>query len=128
MDARVENPTGDASIGRLFHQLVDDGRAMIGAEARLYKEIALYRAGKARSGLIALGAALFLVNAGLVAAFVGLTIGLARYTGPVAAGLLVFAAAGAVGFLLVRYGIGKVRSLSGDPEEKAALAQGERTV
>jgi hypothetical protein len=124
MDARVENPN-DTSVGELFHKLLDEGREMAGAEARLYKEIALYRAGKAKGGLAALGAAIFLVNAGLVAAMVGFVIGLAPYIGPVASGLAVLAASAMVGFLLFRYGAGKLRALSGDAEEKAALTAGE---
>ena len=125
MDARANDP-GDASIGDLLHTLVEDGRALVGAEVALYKEIALYRAGRARTGLIALVAGGLLAFAGLVAALVGCVLGLAPLIGPFAAGLIVLAVAGALGFLLVRYGAGKLAALSGSPEEKAALAAGER--
>lgn len=124
MDARVENPT-ESSIGDLFHQLVDDGRTLARAEVNLYKQIALYRAGKAKSGLVALVAGGLLAYAGLIAALVGLVMGLEDIIGPVAAGLVVLAIAGGVAFLLVRYGMGKMSALSGDPEEKAALQAGE---
>lgn len=121
---RPEDPA-DSSIGDLLNQLVDDGRAFARAEAKLYKEIALYRAGKAKIGVAALAAGGFLAFAGLIAFLVGLVIGLADLIGPVAAGLVVFAVAGIVGFLLVRFGLARMAALSGDPEEKAALAAGE---
>lgn len=120
------NDPNESSIGDLLHTLVEDGRALVGAEVALYKEIALYRAGRARTGLIALVAGGLLAFAGLVAALVGCVLGLAPLIGPFAAGLLVLAVAGALGFLLVRYGAGKLAALSGSPEETAALAAGER--
>ncbi|HEY9554104.1 phage holin family protein [Allosphingosinicella sp.] len=125
MHGRIENPD-DNSIGDLVQQLVDEGRNVASAEANLYKQIALYRIGKARTGAIALAAGGFLAFAGLIAALVGLLMGLANLIGPVAAGLVVLAMTGAVGYLLVRYGIGKMAALSGDAEEKAALLTGER--
>lgn len=125
MDARVQHPT-ESSIGDLFGQLVDDGKNLVRAEVDLYKQVALYRAGKAKSGVAALVAGGLLAYAGLIALLVGLVLGLAPLVGPVLGGLIVFAVAGIVGFLLFRYGTSKMASLSGDPEEKAALAAGER--
>lgn len=125
MHGRLERPDDD-SIGDLIQQLVEDGRNVAAAEVRLYKQIALYRIGKARTGAIALAAGGFLAFAGLIAALVGLVMGLADLIGPVAAGLVVLAATGAIAFLLVRFGLGKMAALSGDAEEKAALSAGER--
>lgn len=124
MDAPVQNPT-DTSLGDLFGRLVDDGRTLVRAEFGLYKEVALYRAGKARTGIAALAAGGLLAFAGLIACMVGLVMGLAPLIGPVAGGLVVLAIAGIVGFLLIRFGIGKMGALSGDAEERAALAAGE---
>ena len=125
MHGRVENPD-DNSIGDLIQQLVDEGRSVASAEANLYKQIALYRIGKARTGAIALAAGGFLAFAGLIAALVGMVMGLAVLIGPVAAGLVVLAVTGLIGFILVRFGIDKMAALSGDAEEKAALTAGER--
>ncbi|HEX8533998.1 MAG TPA: phage holin family protein [Allosphingosinicella sp.] len=129
MDARVQTPRpddpADASIGDLFHQLVDDGRSFARAEANLYTQIARYRVGKAKNGIIALAATWFLLNAALIAFFVGLVMGLAELIGPVGAGLGVLAITGLIGFFLVRYGIGKLSALRGDQEEKTALKAGE---
>ncbi|WP_158274703.1 phage holin family protein [Sphingosinicella humi] len=125
MHGRIERPDDD-SLGDLIQQLVEDGRNVAAAEVRLYKQIALYRIGKARTGAIALAAGGFLAFAGLIAALVGLVMGLAVLIGPVAAGLVVLAATGAIAFLLVRFGLGKMAALSGDAEEKAAISAGER--
>ena len=129
MDARVQTPRpddpADASIGDLFHQLVDDGRSFARAEANLYAQIARYRVGKAKNGIIALAATWFLLNAALIAFFVGLVMGLADLIGPVGAGFAVLAVTGIIGFFLVRFAIGKLSALGGDAEEKTALKAGE---
>ena len=113
MDARVSTPRaenpGDNSIGDLFHQLVDDGRSLVTAEVNLYKQIGLYRFGKARNGLIALAAAGFLAYAGLIAFLVGVVMGLADFLGPVLGGLVVLAVTGIAASIL----------------EKAAIKAGE---
>lgn len=127
MDARVESPS-DNSIGDLLAQLVEEGRTVARAEANLYKQIALYRAGKARTGLIAIAVGGVLALAGLVAALVGVVMGLAVLVGPVLAGIVVLAVTGLIGFLLIRFGAGKMGALSGDDEEKAALLEGERNL
>jgi hypothetical protein len=129
LDARVQNARpddpADSSIGDLFHQLVDDGRTFVGAEVNLYKQIALYRAGKAKSGIVALVAGGLLAFAGLIAFLVGVVMGLADLIGPVAGGLVVLAVTGIIAFVLVRFGAGKMGALSGDPDEKQALLAGE---
>ena len=54
--------------------------------------------------------------------------GLAPLVGPVLGGVIVLVAAGGIGFLLIRQGAGKMAALSGDEDEKAALAVGERNL
>ena len=124
MDARVQNPA-DSSIGDLFSQVVADGRNLVSAEVNLYKQIARYRAGKAKNGAIALVAGGFLAYAGLIAFLVGVVMGLADLVGPVLGGLIVLLAAGIIAFLLFRYGASKMAALSGDPDEKEAIRAGE---
>jgi hypothetical protein len=130
LEARVQtsrpDDPADASIGDLFHQLVDDGKSFARSEANLYKQIARYRVGKAKNGIIALVAAYFLLSSALIAFFVGLVMGLADLVGPVAGGFIVLAVTGIVGFLLVRYATGKLAALGGDEEEKTALKAGEQ--
>ena len=123
---RLAEDPADSSIADLLHQLVEDGRSYASAEADLYKQIALYRVGKAKNGIIALVASGFLAYAALIAFLVGLVIGLADLIGPVLGGLVVLAVSGGIAFFLLRYGAGKVSALGGDPEEKAALRRGEQ--
>ena len=127
MAARVNNPDPtDRPIGELFGQLVDDGRDLVRAELGLYKKVALYRARKAKTGAVALAAGGFIAYAGLIAFLVGIVMGLAPLVGPVLGGLIVLAVTGLVGFLLIRFGAAKMAALGGDPDEKAAIAAGER--
>lgn len=125
MDARTGMPHDD-SIGGLFHRLADEGKAYVRAEANLYKQIAAYRTSKAMPGIVALVATFLLVNAALVAAMVGVVLGLAKWVGPVAAGLIVLLVTAGIGYLLVRYAMTRLQALSGDAEERAALLEGER--
>jgi hypothetical protein len=128
MDARVQTPRtedpADSSIGDLVHQLVEDGKSYASAEANLFKQIALYRFGNAKNGLVALVAGGFLAYAALIAFMVGLVMGLADLIGPVAGGLVVLAVVGGISFLLIRYGAGKMAALGGDADERAALKHG----
>lgn len=114
--------TGESSIGELFGRLAEDGKAYARAEVNLYRAIAARRLGQARNGAIALIAALFLVNAALIALLVGFALQLAKWIGPALGGLVVFLVIGIVGFLLVRYGAGKLGALAGDEDERKALA------
>jgi hypothetical protein len=126
LDAQTSRPS-EPTIGELFGRLADEGKSFARAEANLYRTIAMRRVGLAKNGAIALVAALFLVNAGLVALMVGLALQIAKWTGPALGGLILFAAVGILGFVLVRYGIGKLTALGGDADERAALAAGEKT-
>jgi len=121
MDAPAGRP-GESSIGELFGRLAEDGRNFVQAEIGLYRKVAVRRAGLARNGAIALAAALFLVNAALVALLVGLAMQLSAWVGPALGGLIVFLVAAAIGFALVRYGGAKLAALGGDADERAALS------
>ena len=125
----MDAPAGrssEPSIGELFGRLAEDGKAYARAEIGLYKAIAARRVGRARNGAIALVAALLLVNAALIALLVGFAMQIGEWIGPALGGLAVFLIVGIVGFLLVRYGAAKLGALGGDPEERAALAAGEK--
>lgn len=125
MDAPIENPE-DRAIKDLFHQLVNDGRDYVGAEVALYKEVALYRIGKARTGLVALASGILIGLAAVVALIVGLVMGLAVLIGPVLAGLVVAAIAGLAAYLLVRFGVARLAVVAGDADEKAAIGRREQ--
>ncbi len=125
MDARVQNPA-EAGIGDLFSELVADGRNLVTAEVNLYKQIARYRVGKAKNGVVALVAGGLLAFAALIAFMVGVVIDLGDMVDSAAlGGLIVLAVTGVVAFVLFRYGAGKMAALSGDEDEKAAIRAGE---
>lgn len=121
----MQNPA-ESSIGDLFHKLVDDGRSLVGAEVGLYKQIAVYRASKAKNGIIALVAGGLLAFAALIAFMVGLMMELADlFDSSALGGLALLVITGVIAFLLFRFGAGKMAALSGDADEKAALREGE---
>ena len=124
----MDAPRGvpEASIGDLFSRLKEDGTAYVRAEVGLFSAIARHRVGKARNGAIALVAAIFLLNAALITLVVCIALALATLIGPLLAGIATFLAVGVIAFLLVRWGAGKLTALSGDQEEKAALAAGAK--
>ena len=124
MDAPAHDPR-EESIGDLFGRLIDDGRSYARAEIDLYKQIALHRAGRARTGLVALVAGAVLLLSSLTALILGFVLGLAAVIGPVLAGLAVAAVLAIAGYLLVRYGLTGIKAMSGDEEERQALARGE---
>lgn len=124
MDSPAEHKD-ESSLGDLFGRLGDDGRAFVKAEAGLYKAIALRRAGKAKNGAIALVAAALLANAALIVLLIGIALELSPHVGPFFGALIVVVAAGLIAFLLVRYGAVRMKALSGDEEERKALAAGE---
>jgi hypothetical protein len=125
VDARPQDPA-DASIGDLFHKLVDDGKTLVGAEVNLYKQIASYRAAKAKNGVIALVVGGVLALTALIALMVGIMMDIGDWLDSFAlGGLIVLAVTGLVAFLLFRWGAGKMGALSGDEEERQALRQGE---
>jgi hypothetical protein len=81
-------PSSERPVGELVHQLIEEGRAYARAEIDLIKAIAAAK-GKA----LALPAALFGIAficalAGVTALAVGVVIALAKFIGPLAAGLV----------------------------------------
>jgi hypothetical protein len=124
LDAPASDPR-EESIGDLAGRLVDDGRAYARAELELLKRIARHRAGRARNGLILLAVGAVLLLSSLTALILGLVLGLAVLIGPVLAGLAIAALLAGAGYALVRVGLGGVRALGGDAEEREAIGRGE---
>ena len=124
MDAPAQDPR-EESIGDLFGRLVDDGRSYAQAEIALLKQIARHRAARARTGLILLvsGGVLLLVS--VIALTLGLVLGLAALTGPLLAGIIIAALLAGIGYGLIRFGLGGLKALGGDEEERQAIRRGE---
>jgi hypothetical protein len=124
LDAPVRNPQ-EESIADLVGKLIDEGREVARTEVALYKQIALRRSARAKSGLVQLVAAGILAwFAGLALTF-GLVLALATLIGPLASGLLLAAAMGVGAYVLLQKGLKGLQALSGDEEERVALARGE---
>ena len=124
MEAPAQDPR-DESVGDLVARLIEDGRSYARAEVELLRQIARHRAARARNGLIALAAGAVLLLSSLTALILGFVLGLATLIGPVLAGIAVAAVLAGGGYLLVRIGLGGLRALSGDEEERQAIARGE---
>lgn len=117
MDARVQVPN-EASVGELFKRLTDDAANLFRAELNLYRQTAFRRVVRARGGIVAIVAGALIVNSALVALLIGLVLGVARFIGPVGAGLVVAAAAALAGYFLIRWGISKIGELSREADSK----------
>ena len=115
----------EESIADLVGRLIEDGRSYARAELDLLEQIARHRAGRARTGLILVGAGALLGLSALTALALGLVLGLATLIHPLLAGVAVAAMLAGLGYLLVRYGLAGLRALSGDEEERQAVARGE---
>jgi hypothetical protein len=81
-------PNAERPVGELVHELIEDGKAYARAEFALAKAIARAK-GKALVVPAALfGAAFVCALAGVTALAVGVVLALARFIGPLAAGLV----------------------------------------
>jgi Putative Actinobacterial Holin-X, holin superfamily III len=124
LDAPAHDPR-EESISDLVNRLIEDGRSYARAEVDLLKQIARHRAARARTGLILVVAGAVLLLSSLTALILALVLGLATLIGPFGAGLVVAAVLAGGGYLLVRFGLGGLRALSGDEEERQAVTRGE---
>jgi hypothetical protein len=125
LDAEFRNPQ-EEGIADLVGRLIDEGREVARTEVNLYKQIALRRSAKAKSGLVlvvAAGLIALLAGIGLV---VGLIMALATLIGPLAATLALVLLMGVAAFFLLKKGLTGLAALSGDEEERAALDRGEK--
>ena len=124
----MAGPAGDPrdeSISDLVGRLVEDGRRYARAELDLVREIARHRAGKARSGFVALAIGIIALLSAVTALLLGLVLGLATLIGPLLAGIAISAILAGIGYFLVMAGLNRLRALSGDDEERAAVSRGE---
>jgi hypothetical protein len=124
LDAPTSTPQDD-SIADLVGRLIDEGRDVARAEVNLYKQIALRRSARAKSGLVAVAAAGVLGWFAASALLIGGLLALATLVGPLAAGLILAVLLGGAAYFLLRKGLKGLQALSGDEEERQALARGE---
>jgi Putative Actinobacterial Holin-X, holin superfamily III len=119
-----EEPSDD-SIGDLIGRLIEDGRSYAEAELALVKEIAEYRAQRARRALVSLAVGWFLLVTATTAIMMGAVLSLAQRLDGFWAGLIVGLPLAAGGYALVSYGWTGVKGLTRDKAEQAAIDQGD---
>jgi hypothetical protein len=104
----VEEPASERPVGELVHQLLDDGKAYAAAEINLARTIAIAKARALVFPSAILFGSLLVAQSAVTALAVGIVIALAKFIGPLLAGVvgLVIFACGAGG--LAWYGIRRV--------------------
>ena len=102
----VEEPGSERPVGELVHQLFDDGKAYAAAEINLAKTIAIAKARALVFPSAILFASLVVAQSAVTALAVGIVIALAKFIGPLlagVAGLVIFACgAGALAWYGIR--------------------------
>ena len=103
-------PEAERPIGELVHQLVEDGKAYARAEIGLAKAIASAKAGALALPAGLLAAALFIGMAALNALAFGVVLALAKFVGPLLAGLIGMLIFVALAGGLAWYAVKRIRS------------------
>ena len=105
-----EQPSGaERPVGELVHQLIEDGKAYARAEVGVVKAIASAKASALALPAALLAAALFVAMAALNALAVGVVIALAKFIGPLLAGLIGMLLFAALAGGLAWFAIGRIR-------------------
>jgi hypothetical protein len=102
-------PPPERPVGELVHELVEEGKAYARAEVDLAKAIATAKAKALAVPAGLLVAALFIGMAALNALAFGVVLALAKFVGPLAAGVLGLLIFAAIAGGLAWYAIGLVR-------------------
>ena len=105
----VEPPPPERPIGELVHELVEEGKAYAFAELDLAKAIATAKAKALALPAALFAAALFVGMAALNALAVGVVIALARFLGPLLAGIAGLIIFGAIAGGLAWWGVERVK-------------------
>ncbi len=96
----------ERSLGELIHQLIEDGKAYARAEIALVRTIATEKAVALVLPAALFGAAFVCVLAGVTALALGVVLALAKFIGPLLAGLagllILVAIAGGLGWFALR--------------------------
>ena len=111
VDPGPPEPASERPVGELVHELIEEGKAYAWAEFSLAKAVASAKAKALILPAILFGVAFILALAAVTALSVGVVMALAKFIGPLAAGvvgLLIFAAiAGGLGW----YGAERVKQV-----------------
>jgi hypothetical protein len=108
---RAGSPAGERPVGELVHQLIEDGKAYARAEFALVKAMASAKASALALPAALFGAAFVCLLAAVTALAVGVVLALAKFVGPLlagVAGLLIFAA---IAGGLVWFALGRLKEM-----------------
>lgn len=120
MSGRVHARVADESIGPLFGELLEDGKAFATAEVELFRAGLRLRIARAKAGIVLAVVALAILHLFLIAGTVMLAIALATLVGPLASGLIVLAFGSALALVLARMASVRIkRGFAPLPEEGA---------
>ena len=103
-------PEGERPIGELVQQLIEDGKGYARAELGLVKAIASAKASALALPVGLLVAALFIGMAALNALAFGIVLALAKFVGPLLAGLIGMLLLAGLAGGLVWYAIGRIKA------------------
>jgi hypothetical protein len=100
----------DRSVGELVHRLIEDGKAYAQAEVGLVKAIATAKATALALPVGIMVAALFIGMAALNALGFGIVLALAKFVGPLLAGLIGMLLLAGLAGGLVWYALGRIKA------------------
>jgi uncharacterized RDD family membrane protein YckC len=102
-------PPPERPIGELVHELVDEGKAYAQAEVELAKAIAAAKARALAVPAALFGICLIVALAAVTALALGLVLALAKFLGPLLAGIVGMAIFAAIAGLLAWIAVGRVK-------------------
>ena len=101
----------EPEIGDLLGRLVDDAEAYARAELKVAKAIAEAKLEAAKRPVLLLATSLFFAQSALTVLAVAVAVALARFIGPLAAGVIAFLIFGGVAAVMIRVGWSRLREL-----------------
>ena len=106
-----EPPDGERPVGELVHRLVEEAKAYARAEIGLVKAVATAKGKALALPAVLFGVAVIAALAGVTALAVGIVLALAKFLGPLLAGLAGLVIFGALAAGLAWYGAERVRQV-----------------
>ena len=88
----TRTPGDEDGYGTLLARLIRDGERFAKARIYLYRAIVFYRVSQMRAPVVLMLGGALLAGAAIVALFLGIVLALAQSTGPLLAGIIIFAA------------------------------------
>jgi divalent metal cation (Fe/Co/Zn/Cd) transporter len=101
----------EPEIGDLLGRLIDDAEAYARAELKVARAVAEAKLEAAKRPSLMLAASLFFAQSALTVLAVAVALALARFVGPLAAGVIACLIFGAIAAVLIRIGWSRLREI-----------------